>query len=141
MRRLALGLLLSIAACSTEPAALPAGEVAQSVAAAADRNGVPRDLMLAVGVVEGGLMLAKVRMPDADDHVPVAGVLELRHGAFDSLARGAALIGVDELTLARGHRSRHRGRRARARRARQAERRASATISPAGAPRSKSSRA
>ncbi|MGZ3425615.1 MAG: N-acetylmuramoyl-L-alanine amidase [Polyangia bacterium] len=100
MRRLSLGLLLSVAACSTQqPAPLPAGEVAQSVAAAADRNGVPRELMLAIGVVEGGFALQKVRLPDPDDHVPVAGVLELRHGAFDSLARGAALMGVDELTL------------------------------------------
>ncbi|HWE27111.1 MAG TPA: peptidoglycan recognition family protein [Polyangia bacterium] len=100
MRRIALGLLLSVAACSTQqPQPLPAGDVAQSVALAADRNGVPRELMLAIGVVEGGLELQKVRMPDPDDHVPVAGVLELRHGAFNSLARGAALMGVDELTL------------------------------------------
>ena len=98
MRRLALGLLLSLAACSTQ-APLPTGAVAQSVAAAADRNGVPRDLMLAIGVVEGGLTLQKVRLPDPADHVPVAGVLELRHGAFNSLARGAALMGVDELSL------------------------------------------
>jgi len=100
MRRIALGLLLSVAACSTQQTQpLPTGEVAQSVAVAADHNGVPRELMLAIAVVEGGLALQKIRMPDPDDHVPVAGVLELRHGAFNSLARGAALMGVDELTL------------------------------------------
>src|SRR6478609_9325153 len=100
MRRIALGLLLSVAACSTQQTQpLPAGEVAQSVAVAADRNGVPRELILAIGVVEGGLSLQKIRMPDPGDHVPVAGVLELRHGAFNSLARGAELMGVDELTL------------------------------------------
>src|SRR4051812_13880959 len=100
MRRIALGFALCWTACSTQqPEPLPSGDVAQSVAVAADRNGVPRELMLAIGVVEGGLLLQKARMPDPEDHVPVAGVLELRHGAFDSLARGAALLGVDELTL------------------------------------------
>ena len=100
MRRIALGLLLFGAACSTQqPQPLPAGEVAQSVAVAADRNGVPRELMLAIGVVEGGVQLQRVRLPDPEDHVPVAGVLELRHGAFNSLQRGAELMGVDELTL------------------------------------------
>jgi len=99
MRRIALGLLL-LSGCSTQPTQpLPAGEVAQSVAVSADRNGVPRELMLAIGVVEGGLQLQKVRLPDPEDHVPVAGVLELRHGAFNSLARGAELMGTDELTL------------------------------------------
>ncbi len=100
MRRLSLGLLLAVAACSsTQPAPLPAGAVAQSVAVAADGNGVPRELMLAIGVVEGGVKLSQIRVPDPDDHVPVAGVLELRHGKYDSLARGAALMGVDETTL------------------------------------------
>ena len=100
MRRILLGLLLLSAACSTQqPEPLPAGPMTQSVTMAADRNGVPRELMLAIGVVEGGVSLQKVRMPDPEDHVPVAGVLELRHGAFDSLARGAALMGTDEVTL------------------------------------------
>ena len=93
MRRIALGFMLCLAACSTQQQPLPSGDVAQSVAVAADRNGVPRELMLAAGVVEGGLLLQKVRMPDPEDHVPVAGVLELRHGAFDSLARGARAHG------------------------------------------------
>lgn len=99
MRRFSLGLTLTLAACSTAPTAEPAGPVAQSVAVSAERNGVPAELMLAIGIVEGGVMLSRVRLPDPGDHVPVAGVLELRHGAFDSLAHGAALMGVDELTL------------------------------------------
>ena len=99
MRRLALGLLLVLGGCSAAPQPLPAGPVARSVAIAADHNGVPRELMLAIGVVEGGVKLARVRLPDPEDHVPVAGVLELRHGAFNSLARGAALMGTDELAL------------------------------------------
>lgn len=99
MRRLALGLLL-LSGCSTQqPEPLPAGPVAQSVAISAERNGVPRELMLAIGVVEGGVQLQKVRLPDPEDHVPVGGVLELRHGAFNSLERGAELLGTDELTL------------------------------------------
>lgn len=76
-----------------------AGPVAQAVSRAAERNRVPADLMLAIGAVEGGLMLSRVRVLDVDDHVPIAGVLELRHGAFDSLARGAALMGESELAL------------------------------------------
>lgn len=99
MRPYSLGLTLALTACSTTPPAAPAGPVAQSVAVSADRNDVPRELMLAIGVVEGGVMLSRVRLPDPADHVPVAGILELRHGAFDSLAHGAALMGVDELTL------------------------------------------
>ncbi|HEY2746746.1 MAG TPA: peptidoglycan recognition family protein [Polyangia bacterium] len=102
MPRSALVLVFAVTvaggACSS-PAPLPAGAVAQSVAVAADGNGVPRELMLAIGVVEGGVKLQKVRVPDPEDHVPVAGVLELRHGAYNSLARGAALMGVDETTL------------------------------------------
>jgi MYXO-CTERM domain-containing protein len=99
MRGLALGLMVALGGCSAQTAPLPSGPLARTVALSADHNGVPRALMLAVGVVEGGLALSRVRLPDSDDHVPVAGVLELRHGAFDSLARGAALMGSDELTL------------------------------------------
>jgi N-acetyl-anhydromuramyl-L-alanine amidase AmpD len=69
------------------------------VGAAAARNGVPADLMLAIGRVEGGLRLRAFREVDPDDHVPVAGVLELRHGAFNSLARGAELMGEPEENL------------------------------------------
>jgi N-acetyl-anhydromuramyl-L-alanine amidase AmpD len=60
---------------------------------------VPRDLFLAIAAVEGGLTLPAQRVVRADDDVPVAGLLELRHGAFDSLARGAALTGAAEEDL------------------------------------------
>lgn len=92
MRRVAL--LLVLAGCAP-----PAGPVALSVEQAAQSAGVPRDLMLAIGAIEGGLHLPRLRALRPDDEVPVAGVLELRHGAFDSLARGAALAGTDEETL------------------------------------------
>jgi N-acetyl-anhydromuramyl-L-alanine amidase AmpD len=97
MHRLALPAVVVAAACTPAPA--PAGPVAQSIARAADAAAVPRDLMVAIAVAEGGLMLPALRLPDPEDHVPVAGVLELRHGAFNSLARGAALVGRDELAL------------------------------------------
>jgi N-acetyl-anhydromuramyl-L-alanine amidase AmpD len=73
--------------------------VALTIQQAAARNGVPGDLALAIAQVEGGLRLPRLRIPDPSDHVPVAGAFELRHGAFDSLARAAALVGTDELTL------------------------------------------
>src|SRR5262249_1934606 len=40
--------------------------------------------------------LPQKRDARADDLVTVAGALELRHGRFDSLARGATLMGVSE---------------------------------------------
>ncbi len=91
-------LLLLCAGCST--AAPPAeGPLAQAIRISAEHNGVPRDLMVAVAEVEGGLQLARIRLIRTDDDVPIGGALELRHGAFNSLARGAALMATDELTL------------------------------------------
>ena len=69
------------------------------ITAAANGNHVPRDLMVAIARVEGGLDLAAVRDVEIDETVPVAGVLELRHGRYNSLARGAALMGVSEMDL------------------------------------------
>jgi N-acetyl-anhydromuramyl-L-alanine amidase AmpD len=91
--------LLVAAGCSGAPPSPPVGPVALGIEQAAERNGVPADLMLAVAAVEGGLRLAQWRVLRLDDDVPVAGALELRHGGFDSLARGAALMGTDEVTL------------------------------------------
>lgn len=48
--------------------------------------------MAAIAQVEGGFNLAPVREVHEDDPVPVAGLLELRHGRFDSLTRGAELM-------------------------------------------------
>jgi hypothetical protein len=93
MRVWVLGLL---AACSTAP---PRGALEQAFEAAATRNGVPRDLMVAIAAVEGGLDMPARREVNPDSHVPVAGPLQLRHGAFDSLKRGAELMGTSELAL------------------------------------------
>jgi MYXO-CTERM domain-containing protein len=74
----------------------PLASHARTVAAAHD---VPGDLVLAVAAVEGGLRLPRLREVDPDDDVPVAGVMELRRGARDTLRRGAELSGLDEIVL------------------------------------------
>jgi len=93
-----LGLTFS-AACGPAPSAEPAGPVAEALALAANAYGLPRDLLVAIAVEEGGLHLAPHRIYFDDDHVAIAGHLELRHGRYDSLARGAALVGATEATL------------------------------------------
>ena len=75
------------------------GPVSAAIESEARTAGVPRDLFAAIAAVEGGLLLAEARTPIADDHVPVAGAIELRHGAFNSLARGALLVGASEADL------------------------------------------
>jgi MYXO-CTERM domain-containing protein len=95
-------MLVAAAACSAAPAPAPsadAGPLARALAQSAESNHVPRDLMVAVAAVEGGLAMPAHRDVDPASAVPVAGPLELRHGAFDSLARGAALAGTTELAL------------------------------------------
>ena len=96
--RLAL-ILMMVGGCSSVAPRAPSGPVAQSVEVAAARNGIERDLMLSIAAVEGGLLLDRVRILQIDDDVPVGGVLELRHGKFNSLARGAELMGTDETAL------------------------------------------
>jgi N-acetyl-anhydromuramyl-L-alanine amidase AmpD len=100
MRMVVLSFAVFAIGCTQSPSPPSAlGPVALAIQQAAARRGVPGDLALAIAQVEGGLRLPRVRNPDPDDHVPVAGAFELRHGAFDSLARAAALAGVDELAL------------------------------------------
>ncbi|MSP59157.1 MAG: N-acetylmuramoyl-L-alanine amidase [Myxococcales bacterium] len=77
----------------------PDGPLARHARGVAAANGVPGDLLLAIAHVEGGLLLPRTRVLREDDDVPVAGILELRHGAYDSLARGAAMVGHDEAHL------------------------------------------
>src|SRR5262245_7211335 len=90
-------LLLAFASgCSNSGEAPPDGPVGRMIAASAGRNHVPADLMVAIAHVEGGLRLSMVREVHEDDAVPVAGVLELRRGRFNSLARGASLMGLQE---------------------------------------------
>jgi hypothetical protein len=81
---------------STSASSGPLGH-AFDVSAAA--HGVPRDVMVAIAQVEGGLTMPATRTVDIEAAVPVAGPLELRHGRFDSLARGASLMGTTELAL------------------------------------------
>lgn len=69
------------------------------VAGAAAAHDVPADLMLAIAHVEGGLRLPMTRVVDEGDAVRFAGVLELRHARYDSLARGAELCGRTELEI------------------------------------------
>jgi len=96
-------LLLALAAgCASSPeerAFEPNGPVAEMVSRAAQASGVPAELMIAIGQIEGGLKLDAVRDVEADELVPIAGVLELRHGRFNSLARGAELMGRSEQEL------------------------------------------
>ncbi|HJZ88630.1 MAG TPA: N-acetylmuramoyl-L-alanine amidase, partial [Polyangia bacterium] len=52
-----------------------------------------------MAATEGGLKLPAYRAVNAEDHVLVAGMLELRHGQFNSLARAAQLSGLSEPAL------------------------------------------
>jgi N-acetyl-anhydromuramyl-L-alanine amidase AmpD len=95
-----LMLLILLAGCGgTSMSPQELGPVGRSMLAASIESGVPRDLLIAIASVEGGLRLPRHRTIRPDDHVPVAGMLELRHGAFNSLRRGAALLGVSEQAL------------------------------------------
>ena len=75
------------------------GPVARSIESAAAEAGVPVDLVLAIAIEEGGVHLAPLRMVEDDDHVPVAGALELRHGRLNTLALGAQLMFTTEEIL------------------------------------------
>jgi len=75
------------------------GPRGRMISAAAERHDVPAELMFAIADVEGGLFLTDRREAHEDEAVPVAGVLELRHGRFDSLARGAELSGRSQEDL------------------------------------------
>jgi N-acetylmuramoyl-L-alanine amidase-like protein len=74
----------------------PQGDAFASSAAAAS---VPRDLLVAIAQVEGGLDMVAHRDVELDNEVPAAGPLMLRHGKLDTLARAAVLSGQSELTL------------------------------------------
>ncbi|MFT3771982.1 MAG: N-acetylmuramoyl-L-alanine amidase [Minicystis sp.] len=89
-----------LGACSPRSASFD-GPTGQMIAASARAHHVPAELMAAIAHVEGGLKLAPIREVHEDEAVPVAGVLELRHGRLDSLARGAALTGLAQHDLIR----------------------------------------
>jgi len=99
-----LGLLATsvfFLACAPAPSeALKAdGQRGRMLQEAAATNGVPAEVLIAIAHVEGGLFLAEHRDFHDDEAVPVAGMLELRHGRFDSLARAAELSGRSQKDL------------------------------------------
>lgn len=55
--------------------------------------------MLAIAAIEGGLRLPRIREVRPHEDVPVAGILELRRGAMNTLERGATLAGRAEEDL------------------------------------------
>lgn len=86
---------LALAGCmSTSASPPPSGAVEQSLEAAATEAGVPPELVVAIAVEEGGVARPAIRLVDADENVPTAGMLELRRGRLDTLALGARLIGT-----------------------------------------------
>ncbi len=93
-------LLFAGAGCSSESqVATPSTPGPLTRAFAASARDVPRDLLVAIAHVEGGLTLPATRDVEVANEVPAAGPLQLRHGKFDSLARAAALLGTSELAL------------------------------------------
>ncbi len=77
------------------------GAVSSAFTRASLESDAPRDLLVAIAHVEEGLDIPRLRAVDADNEVPAAGPLQLRHGKLDTLARGAALVGASELDLRR----------------------------------------
>lgn len=92
---------LLVSSCSAPDSSLsiepPQGPLAEYVRKAAEAQDIPGDLVLAIAVVERGLTLPARRVPS--DRMAIAGILQLRRGAFDSLKRGSELLGVGELEL------------------------------------------
>jgi N-acetyl-anhydromuramyl-L-alanine amidase AmpD len=80
----------------------PAGSLASAFTSSSRDAAVPRDLLVAVAAVEGGLAMPRIRDGlDPSPEVPAAGPLMLRRGKLDTLARGAALVSVTEAALRR----------------------------------------
>lgn len=77
-----------------------AGPLSNAFARSAARSDVPRDLLVAIAMVEDGLWMPTRRTElDVDNDVPVAGPLQLRRGKLDTLARAAQLSGFEEIEL------------------------------------------
>lgn len=98
--RIAAVAALLLAACRTTEAPSPApSSLATAFATSAEAARVPRDLLVAIAKVEDGLAVPRVRTPNEDDAIPTAGPLQLRHGALNSLERGAVLLKTTEEEL------------------------------------------
>ncbi len=107
MRSLGVVVVLGLlAACSAPPRESvrteAPGSLSSALSSSAARTGVPRDLLVALGQVEGALDLPAQRLTiDVDSEVPAAGPLQLRRGKLDTLKRGAELVGATEIELRR----------------------------------------
>jgi hypothetical protein len=103
LSRFAFLLPMTLLACGAGdrdvPFATNVSPLVREFAVSAAQNHVPTDLLLAIAITEGGLEMPAQREVDPDATIPVAGPLQLRHGKLDTLARGAALMGVSELEL------------------------------------------
>src|SRR5689334_12081426 len=104
-RTLALVCLLGgMAACGRrgEETTVQTGALSQAFESTATRTHVPRDLLVAIAAVEGGLEMPRIREGlEPNPEMPAAGPLMLRRGKLDTLARGASLTGVAESDLRR----------------------------------------
>ncbi len=92
---------LALLACASSSPGTPSSgnAVDDAFASASLESGVPRDLLVAIARVEGGLTMPKTRDVDLASQVPVAGPLELRRGKIDTLALGASLLGTSEVEI------------------------------------------
>ena len=94
--------LLLLLACSDPTPSTPLhpqGPLAEHARTTAARHDVPGDLVLAIAVVERGLSLPRFRTIHEHDDVAFAGILELRRASFDTLNRGAELVGRSDLDI------------------------------------------
>lgn len=90
---------LAAIACSSGAGVSSNGPEGDAFSASAATAGVPRDLLVAIAAVEGGLDMPAHRAVDPDTDVPAAGPLMLRRGRLDTLERAAILSGHTELAL------------------------------------------
>src|SRR4051794_12363957 len=104
MRALAIVCFVgALAACGSRgdetkvEVASESGALTVAFDASAARTHVPRDLLVAIAAVEGGLEMPRIREGlETNPEMPAAGPLMLRRGKLDTLARGATLAGVAE---------------------------------------------
>lgn len=104
MRRLVISAAIALcalacASASPESIASSPNTLDDAFTSASVESGVPRDLLVAIARVEGGLTMPKTRDVDLASQVPVAGPLELRRGKIDTLALGASLLGASETDI------------------------------------------
>jgi len=99
--RKALFFLIAVSpvACGSGSGVPSNGPLGDAFAQSAEVTGVPRDLLVAISQVEGGLDLPAHRDVRTESDVPAAGPMMLRRGKLDTLARASTLSGQSELAL------------------------------------------